>query len=168
MTSLHWCHASQVFSSPPSISQQQNCWFSHHPSEQYPILMSESHSVAIDMSAAFTPIPMPVRTRIQHRTARHRCCSATERIRGRVRTNNSPTRLTTNQLCPACAIFLSRDQIQARLTSPRGPRYGTFDFRAARNRLFRSMIESCIQSCARQACSSTELHDISPIVVKSS
>ena len=59
ITSLHWCHASHVSSSPPSISQQQNCWFSHHPSEQYPILMSDSHSVAIEMTAALTPIAIP-------------------------------------------------------------------------------------------------------------
>ena len=58
-TSLQGCHESQPVSSSYSISQQQNCWFSHHPSEQYPILMSDSHSVAIEMTAALTPIAIP-------------------------------------------------------------------------------------------------------------
>ena len=62
---LQGCHESHasVSSASASISQQQKFWFSHHPSEQYPILRSESHSVIIEISAALMPMQMPVRWR---------------------------------------------------------------------------------------------------------
>src|SRR5712672_3990287 len=59
VTVLHRCQESHPLSSSPSSSQQQNCRLSHQPSEQYPILMSDSHSVTIEMIAALIPMLAP-------------------------------------------------------------------------------------------------------------
>ena len=58
---LQECHESHPSTSSPSISQQQNCWFSHQPSEQYPIFMSDSHAVIMEMTAALAPMHSPIR-----------------------------------------------------------------------------------------------------------
>ena len=66
--SLQNLQESQI-SSSPSISQQQNCWFNHQPSLQYPILISESHSVIMEMSAALSPMHIPYHDKRQHTVA---------------------------------------------------------------------------------------------------
>ena len=60
VTWLQECHESHPSTSSPSISQQQNCWFNHQPSKQYPIFMSDNHWVIMEMTAALAPMHTPV------------------------------------------------------------------------------------------------------------
>jgi hypothetical protein len=57
-TPPQFLHSAQP--SPSSaISRQQNFWLNHHPVVQYPIFMSDSQTVIMDIKAALTPIPTP-------------------------------------------------------------------------------------------------------------
>lgn len=111
VTSLQGCQESQTFVSSLSISQQQKFWFNHHPSEQYPILMSDSHSVTIDINAAFRPMHIP---RVSWVVFSSR--------RGQTRPiGHSPMRLTTNHVCPASTALRICAHSHWRVISPRGP-----------------------------------------------
>jgi hypothetical protein len=78
-----------VFSSPP-ISQQQNCWFNHQASEQYPIFMSDSHSVTIEIIAALSPMQTP--EKLDSQTSQMSLSLLTNE------TNNKPALSCINQL----------------------------------------------------------------------
>src|ERR1700733_4608012 len=108
VTSLHGCHEAHTSVSSFSISQQQNCWFNHHPSEQYPILISDSHSVTMDINPAFNPMHTPAQELISE--LRKDTCIG------------SPTRLTTNHVCPGSTTFRNCDHNHRRVISPWGPR----------------------------------------------
>ena len=87
------------------------------------------------MRAAFRPMPMPIRSPLVNL--------------GNTRLKNSadiPTRLTTNQLSPATAIFRICVHNQRSAPPPLGPPRAECTVLLRRIRLFLSMIESCIQS----------------------
>lgn len=137
VTSLQGCHESHPSTSSPSISQQQNCWFNHQPSEQYPNLRSDSHTLTIEMIAMFIPM---------HTPTIHSQSTLSNKAR------HSPTSPTTNQLCPPSTIFWAWDNNHGHVHRSRGLRLSSSWARALRIRLFRSRIESCIQSDTSRPC----------------
>lgn len=76
--------------------------------------------------------------------------SSTTRTRDRT-TASIPTRLTTNQLSPAAAIFRIWAHSQRRVIPPFGPLCTEYIALLRRIRLFLSTIESCIQSVKHTA-----------------
>lgn len=167
VTVLQGLQDSHPSTSSPSISQQQNCWFNHHPSEQYPILMSESHSLTMDIIAAFIPMQTP-----KHPAG----MVNNKKIYVRAQNESDiPTRLTTNQLCPVLTAFRTCAHNQRIVISPLAPRRAAvYDSLVSLIRLFRSNKESWIQSrwvqrnefwCILECV--TRIEDI-PMVVKSS
>jgi len=71
--------------------------------------------------------------------------SSTSKTQSRSITN-VPTRLTTNQLSPAAAIFRSCAHSQRNVIPPFGPLCAEYTVLLRRIRLFLSIMESCIQS----------------------
>lgn len=94
----------------------------------------------IDIRPAFTPMPMPI-------TAGYNFINFGNTSLGN--STNAPTRLTTNQLSPATAIFRSCVHSQRSDSRPRGPPCAECTVLLRRIRLFLSIMESCIQSVKR-------------------